>query len=166
MKIKHLIARLPVYVFIMAAGLVSCKGKVSDADIQTEVNKKLADEAGSALTASVSNGVVTLTGTCKDDACKTSCANEVKEVKGVTSVVNNITLPPPPAPDAAVVISPDPALQEAVNGVVKTYSKVKADVKDGVVTLTGEIERAKLQDLMMALNALNPKKVDNQLTIK
>ena len=160
---KHVISRLPAYVFILAIGLVSCKGKVSDADIQTEVSKKLADEAGSGLTASVSNGVVTLTGTCKDDACKASCEKEVKDVKGVTSVVNNISIPPPSAP---VVISPDPALQEAVNSVVKTYSKVKADVKDGVVTLTGEIERSKLQDLMQALNALNPKKVENQLTIK
>ena len=163
MKMKHFVLRLPVYALILAASLVSCKGKVSDADIQTEVNKKLNDEAGSGLTASVSNGVVTLTGTCKDDACKASCAKEAQEVKGVTSVVNNISIPPPPAP---VEISVDPVLQEGVNNVLKSYSKVKADVKDGVVTLTGEIERAKLQDLMQAVNALKPKKVENQLTIK
>ena len=161
MKLKHFL--LPAYVFIMV-GLVSCKGKVSDADIQTEVSKKLNDEAGSGLTASVSNGVVTLTGTCKDDACKASCEKEVKEVKGVTSVVNNISIPPPPAP---VEISADPALQESVNTVLKTYSTVKANVKDGVVVLTGEIQRPKLQALMQALQELKPKSIDNsQLTIK
>ncbi len=163
MKIKHLVLRLPAFALLLAIGFTACKGKVSDADIQTEVNKKLADEAGSALTASVSSGVVTLSGTCKDDACKASCEKEVKEVKGVTSVVNNITIP---APQAPVEIAVDPVLQQGVNDVIKSYKNVKAEVKDGVVTLTGELERAKLQDLMVALNALKPKKVENQLTLK
>ena len=162
MKLKNFL--LPAYVFIMAVGLISCKGKVTDADIQTEVNKKLDDDAGSALTASVSNGVVTLNGTCKDEACKASCEKEAKEVKGVTSVVNNITVP---APQAPVEISADPALQESVNTVLRSYNTVKANVKDGVVTLTGEIQRPNLQPLMQALQALNPKRIDNtQLTIK
>jgi hyperosmotically inducible protein len=148
---------------IFTSGFVACKGKPSDAEIQTEVTKALSDEAGSGLTASVNKGVVTLTGTCKDEACRNSCANEAKGVKGVTDVVNNITVPVAAAP---VEITPDAPLQDAVNNVVKTYSDVKAEVKDGVVTLRGNIERSKLQDLMMALNGLKPKKIDNQLVIK
>ena len=43
---------------------------------------------------------------------------------------------------------------------------MKADVKDGVVTLTGEIKKASLPKLMQSLMALKPKKVDNKLTVK
>jgi hyperosmotically inducible periplasmic protein len=149
--------------FLFTSGFVACKGKPSDAEIQTEVGKKLADEAGSGLTASVNKGVVTLTGTCKDEACRSSCAAEAKSVAGVTDVVNNITVPVATAP---VEITPDAPLQEAVNNVVKAYADVKAEVKDGVVVLRGQIERPKLQELMMALSALKPKSIDNQLVIK
>lgn len=147
---------------VSSVAFISCKGKTTDADIQTEVNSKIADEAGTSLTASVSNGVVTLSGTCKDDACRRSCEEEVKNVKGVKSVVNNITVPAAPT----VEISPDAVLQESVNNAVKAYSDVKAEVKEGVVTLRGEIQRDKLQELMMALSALNPKKIENQLAVK
>lgn len=164
MKLKHLNPFVLACVVSLGVSLSSCKDKNTDAEIQTEVNKKLSDEAGSALTASVSNGVVTLSGTCKDDECKRSCAEEAKEVNGVKDVVNNIAIAAPPA--ATVEITADAPLQEAVNNVVKGYNDVKAEVKDGVVTLRGEIERSKLQDLMAALNGLKPKKVENQLVVK
>ena len=149
--------------FLFTSGFVACNSKPSDSEIQSDVNKKLADEAGSGLTASVSKGVVTLSGTCKDQECKRSCADEVKDVKGVTEVVNNITVPVAAAP---VEITPDAPLQHAVDSVVKAYANVKAEVKEGVVTLRGQVERSKLQDLMMSLNSLKPKSVDNQLVIK
>jgi osmotically-inducible protein OsmY len=163
MKIRHLKALL--IAGALSLSIVSCKSGTSDADLQTEVNKKLADEAGANLTASVSGGVVTLSGSCKDDECRRSCADEVKDIKGVKSVVNNISVAT--ATDTAPVeITADAQLQEAVNNVVKDYKDVKADVKDGVVTLRGEIQRSKLQDLMAALNGLKPKKVENELAIK
>jgi osmotically-inducible protein OsmY len=163
MKLKHSSALLLAGALSLASVFTSCKGKNTDADIQTEVNKKLADESGSGLTASVSNGVVTISGTCKDEECRRECAEEVKEVKGVTNVVNNISVAT--AATAPVEITADAPLQEAVNNVVKEYKDVKADVKDGVVTLRGEIKRDNLQNLMMALNALKPKKIDNQLAV-
>jgi hyperosmotically inducible protein len=39
-------------------------------------------------------------------------------------------------------------------------------VKDGVVTLTGEINKTDLPRVMQALSALNPKKIDNKATVK
>ena len=165
MKMKHLNALMLSGALSLAVSLVSCKNNNSDADIQTEVNKQLADEAGSGLTATVSNGVVTLSGTCKDEQCRQSCAAEVKDVKGVKDVVNNITVAA--VQDTAPVdITADAPLQEAVNNVVKDYKDVKAEVKDGVVTLRGDIQRSKLQDLMAAVNGLKPRKVENQLVIK
>ena len=45
--------------------LISCKGKQTDAEIQASINEKIASNAEmKGLTASVSNGVVSLSGEC------------------------------------------------------------------------------------------------------
>jgi hypothetical protein len=140
--------------------LTSCKGP-SDAELQTSVNEKMSSNAG--ITASVSNGVVTLSGECMDENCKTSSADAAKGVKGVKEVVNNITIAAPPAP---VVITADDPLKMGVDAAIANYAGITADINDGVVTLRGDIKRADLQKLMVSLNALRPKKIDNQLSVK
>ena len=70
-----------------------------------------------------------------------------------------------PAP-APVEITADEPLRASVNDAVKQYDGVEAEVKDGVVTLRGEIKRDNLQKLMMSLNELKPKKIENQLVVK
>jgi hypothetical protein len=67
---------------------------------------------------------------------------------------------------APVVISSDETLRNSVNDVVKAYDGVQADVKDGVVTLRGNIKQTDLQTLIMKVQELKPKKVENQLVIK
>jgi len=84
----------------------------------------------------------------------------------VKSVVNNATVTPPPPPPPPVEIAADDPLTKSVNDAVKDYPGVNASVKDGVVTLTGEIKRSSLQKLMQSLNSLKPKKIDNKLIIK
>src|SRR5690349_5854203 len=106
-KLMFVLASL---IFISATA-VSCKGKKSDAEIQSEVTKKLSGQAGSAgLTATVNDGVVTVSGECKDETCKENCAESIKTVDGVKSVVNNIQIAQA-APEAAPVeISADEPL--------------------------------------------------------
>jgi len=118
------------------------------------------------INASVNNGVVTLTGECKDEAGKAACENAVKNIKGVKSVVNNCTIAPPPPAPAPIVITADDPLTKGVTDAIKDFPGVKSSVKDGIITLTGEIKRADLKKLIMTLNTLKPKKIDNQLTIK
>src|SRR5262249_32619018 len=65
-----------------------------------------------------------------------------------------------------VEISSDETLRSSVRDVVKGYDGVEADVKDGVVTLRGNIRQEQLQSLIMKVQELKPKKVDNQLVIK
>src|SRR5687768_1576786 len=48
----------------------------------------------------------------------------------------------------------------------KDFPGVSATVSNGEVTLTGTIERDKLPRLMQSVQALSPKKVNNNLTIK
>ena len=137
---------------------VSCKP--SDADIQKAITEKMSsmpDMAG--MTTSVTDGVVTLSGECKDEECKAKCEEVIKSVKGVKSVINNCQLPAP------VVISPDETLTTSVNATLANYPGVMASVTDGVVTLTGEISKSNLMPLMQSVQELQPKKVVNNLKI-
>lgn len=70
-----------------------------------------------------------------------------------------------PAQDP-VVIAPDTELNDNVTDAIKDFPGVSATVTDGEVTLTGEITRDRLPMLMQSLHALNPKKINNNLTIK
>ena len=141
-----------------ALTLTACGPK--DADIKTGVDQAIAGAQG--VTAAVANGVVTISGQFADEATKASTEAAVKAVKGVKSVVDNATITPP----APVVISPDDSLKTNVAAALKDFPTLSADVKDGVVTLTGEIKRADLPKAMQALSALKPKKIENKATVK
>jgi osmotically-inducible protein OsmY len=60
----------------------------------------------------------------------------------------------------------DESLRTQLKDATKDYPNVTATVDNGEVTLTGTVSRAKLPKLMQSVNALNPKKVNNNLTIK
>lgn len=139
--------------------IVSCSPK--DADIQAAVQAKEAN----GINVTVTKGEVTLTGEVLDDAAKTTAETIAKSEKGVKSVVNNLSIKTVTS-TAPVVIAEDAALQKNVTDAVKDFPSVKADVKDGVVTLTGDIKKSSLITLMQHLSALKPKKIDNKLTIK
>jgi osmotically-inducible protein OsmY len=145
--------------FTLAVALAGCGPK--DADIQAEADKVLAASPG--VTVSVASGVATLAGEVADDAAKASAEAAVKAVKGVKSVVDNVTVKPPPPP---VVISADDSLKTNVMAALKDYAGLSADVKDGVVTLTGEVKRADLTKVMQALSGLHPKKIENKATVQ
>jgi hyperosmotically inducible protein len=159
------IMRVLLPTFILFVSLAACNSKTSDADVKTSVDNAIA--ANSNLTGAytdVKDGVVTLTGQVKDESAKASAETTAKGVKGVKSVNNNLTVAPPPA--APVEVTADDPLKASVDNTVRSYPGVSASVKDGVITLTGQIKRADLQNLMKSLNSLKPKKIENQLTIK
>ena len=154
---------------ITTTTLFSCKPK--DADIQAAIETKLKAKPDMATASvSVTDGVATLSGECKDQTCKADCGKIAEDVKGVKSVINNLSIaapPPPPVATAPVTVNPDETLKQSVTDATKDYPSVKADVNDGVVTLTGDIKKSDLQKLMMTLNSLKPKKVDTKkLTVK
>ncbi|MEP7258516.1 MAG: BON domain-containing protein [Flavitalea sp.] len=151
-----------IFLFVVAASFVACGP--SDDNILTSVNAGLSS-AGANLSATVTKGVVTLTGECPDEPCKANSETAVKSVKGVKQVVNNITVTPPPPPPV-VEINPDEALVTAVSSAVSDYKTVKVSVTEGVVTLTGELKRSQLAELMQKISAAKPKKIDNKLKIK
>jgi osmotically-inducible protein OsmY len=158
MKMKHLGSALLI-LSLLAFAATGCKKKPKDADLKAAIEKVV----GTGVTVDVTNGAVTLSGSVPDDAAKAAAETAAKTVEGIGAVTNNISVTPPPPP---VVINPDQVLTDAVNTVLKAYSGVTADIKDGVVTLNGNIKKADLRTLMTALNGLKPKKIENKLTIK
>lgn len=146
-----------------SVSITACNNGPKDSEIQSDFNDKAkVNPQLSTVTASVDKGVITLTGQCPDETCKSSAEQAARDVKGVKSVVNNITV----TAAAPVVIADDATLNNSVNTIVKKYNGVEATVNNGEVTLRGTITRDNLQKLMMDLNAANPKKINNQLTIK
>ncbi|PVD50698.1 transport-associated protein [Terrimonas sp.] len=148
---------------ITSIWLFSCKPKIKDEDIQTQIQS---NPALTHLVATVKDGVVTLSGECKDEADKTASENVVKQIPGVKSVVNNTTIAPPPPP-APVEIAADDPLTKGITDALKDHPTVKATAKDGIITVTGEATSVNWKKIKIALDALKPKKVDaSGLTIK
>ena len=161
---KKIMRMLALPTFILFVSLAGCNSKTSDADVKTSVDNAISANSDlSGTYTDVKDGVVTLSGQVKDEAAKSLAETTAKGVKGVKSVDNNLTVAPPPA--APVEITADDPLKASVDNTIKEYPGVAATVKDGVITLTGQIKRADLQNLMKALNTLKPKKIENQLTI-
>jgi hypothetical protein len=146
---------------------VACKKKLKDADIQANIESVLnADPDMKRTMVIVKDGVATISGECKDEACKARCEDAVRKVEGVKSVINNCTVAPAPT----VVVPPvSDALSQAVADAVKDYPTVNAQLDNDVLTLTGEIKRTDLQKLMMSLNALKAmglKKIESAGLVK
>lgn len=146
---------------LLSTVFFSCAPK--DADVQAKITEKFAATPElNGVTASVKDGVATLSGEVSNPSAATLAETTAKEVKGVKSVVNNTSVMAPPPPVAA----PNDAITQGVTDATKDFPTVTATVNNGEITLTGSIARDDLQKLMQSLNSLNPKKINNQLTIK
>jgi osmotically-inducible protein OsmY len=143
---------------ILTAGIFtlhSCKPK--DADIQSAVQTAISAING--VNASVSKGEVTLSGTVASEEAKAQAETAAKAAKGVKGIINNIQVVLP-------IIASDDVLSAGLKTALAAFSTVSGTVKDSVVTLTGEIGRSDLAKVIEAVQALRPKKVENQITVK
>jgi len=150
---------------LAAAAFMSACGK-SDADLTKAVTDKLAADKVSGVTASVKDGVATLSGEVADVTVKSKAEASAKGVEGVKSVTNNITLKPlPPAPTPA---GSDQMLKGTIDESIKklNITGITVAVADGDVTLTGDVKKDDLAKVMQAVSATNPKHINNKLTVK
>jgi len=164
-NINKLMAAILVFA-VMTAVLPGCKSTPKDADLKAAIETLLQTKpVASGTTVSVDKGVATLSGQVTDETSKEELGKAAAGVVGVKSVVNNLSVAAPVS--APVTIAMDDPLTAAVKDATKDFPTVSASVSEGVITLKGEIQKANLQKLMMVLQALKPKKVDNtQLVIK
>ncbi|MEJ1238111.1 BON domain-containing protein [Chryseolinea sp. T2] len=162
-RTSHFLSALIVLAFVV----VACGP--NDEKISAAVTEALKTNPElSPVSAAVKDGVVTLTGEVEADEQKSSAESVVAAVKGVKSVNNSVTVKPKGPSPEELKKQADDALTAKVNANFTTYKVegVTATVSDSIVTLTGEIKRANLQNAMKAAMESGAKKVDNKLTIK
>jgi hyperosmotically inducible protein len=155
MRLRNVITSITLLGCI-AFSAISCKSKVSDADLKAKVEHVVSSTNG--VIVDVKDGVVTLSGTVSSEAEREAIENSAKAADGqhIKSVVNNIVVQVP-----QVEINTDDAdLLAKVVDATKDFPNVQATVKEGIITVTGTVEQSRLQVLKQSLDALSPKKVD------
>ncbi|CAN5849661.1 hypothetical protein BH11BAC4_BH11BAC4_08250 [soil metagenome] len=148
---------------------VSCGPK--DADIKAKVEAALkADPTMSSTAVEVKDGVVTISGECKDNECKANCQKTAEAVKGVKSVMNNCTVAPPPpppvAPPASLTTALDEATQQRVKDGLKDIKGVTVSFLEDKAVLVGEVTKADRMKIMQMLAAAKVKSDVSKLTDK
>ena len=129
---------------------VSCKPK--DADIKAAVEKAFkADPMMSNTTVDVKDGVVTIGGECKDDACKAHCEETAKAVKGVKSVVNNCTVPVVAPPPASLETAIDATKMQQVKDGLKDIPGVTVEFVGDKAVIKGSVTTANRMKIMQML---------------
>ncbi|WP_430614180.1 BON domain-containing protein [Flavobacterium sp. JP2137] len=156
---------LSIGLLVVAALATSCKSSTEkDAAAKATIEKTL--DPG--VSVSVKDGVATISGSFTDEATREKTLKDIKATAGIKSIDDQSTLmQAPEIPSAeAVSIHADHQLNSDLKTILSAYPSVQATVNEGIVTLTGSIERNSLSPLMQAVNAAHPKKVENKLQIK
>jgi osmotically-inducible protein OsmY len=132
---------LVVLVLVLSVLAAACGKK--DMDIQKAVQDKLTADGVTGVTATVKDGVATLSGEVKDITVKSKAEASAKTVDGVKSVDSSkLTTAPLPV---ATPSAGDQALKGKIEENWKKAGCVGAtvDVKDGVATVNGTVPDAK-----------------------
>ncbi len=156
MKIKFLsVISIAAVMFLAGCGK-------SDADLTTAVNTALTAAGVTGVTATVNNGVATLTGEVADITVKAKAEAAAKTVDGVKSVTNNIKTKPLPAATPAAA---DPALTGKITEELKKAGCTGANVSvvNGVVTVTGEVTAAKYAECIQVIQQAGITGIKNEL---
>lgn len=153
---------------ILISGIAMQSCKQSDENLKKDVDKAIQGRYNSTISTSVKDGVVTLTGTVESQQEKTSVESEVKAVKHVKTVVNNISVRESNITSQQPVINPDNTIKSSIESRLATegFKDVKVDVSNGEVILSGNLKRSDLTKVMQIANESNPKKVTNNLNLK
>ncbi len=127
-----------------------CKSK--DATIKANVEKALrADNTIVDPAVEVKDGVVTISGQCKDEDCRATCEKTVKAVKGVKSVINNSTVPSPaPAPESVTAVLDETSKQQVRDG-LKDIPGVNLVFTADKAVVSGEVTVANRKKIMQIL---------------
>jgi hyperosmotically inducible periplasmic protein len=161
---KYLFIALAAFSFVTLSQ--SCKKKMKDEDIQKsamEVVSKMSDMKNGAV--SVKDGIATISGECADQGCMDKCkkAFEDAKIKGLKSIDWQCKM----APAMPVMTAADEVLTKGLAEALKAYPGITSAVKDGVVSLMGEIKKDGWMKLKQVIDKMKPKSIDPKgLTIK
>jgi hyperosmotically inducible periplasmic protein len=159
----------------VAMALSGCAGSAKSPDVADNIRHSL--DASGMNNVSVSQdrekGVVTLNGHVDTDSQKTEAERLAKTIAVGQVVADQIAVVPPGAASDAKAINSDvdSAIEKNLDAALIQNSlkkQVKFDVKNGVVTLKGEVESQSLrrQAMTVAQGVPNVQQVVNELQIK
>ena len=170
--LKLLVTLLTLLIFGTVAG---CSGITKSPDVSDSIRKSL-DQAG-LQNVSVSQdrdkGVVTLGGHVPSDSDRAQAESIAKSIAGGQVVSNQIGVIPPAAESEAKTVNSDldKGIEKNLDAALiqhRLNKSIKYDVKNGVVTLTGEVNsqarRAHVEKI--ASGVPNVQQVVNELQIK
>jgi len=135
----------------LALASANCERRsVADSTITFMVKSKLAadNETSSAnINVDTKGGVVTLTGVVTAQANKEQAERIAMNTEGVTRVINNITVETDGEHDGAGMAVSDLEILSKIKTryVAEGVIGAKVEVRDGVVTLTGNVENAQIR---------------------
>jgi len=140
-----------------------------DQQIQQAVSQKIRD-AGRLqnVSASVEDGIVTLTGTAGLYQDKFEAAKKIKKLANVTGIRNDIAVAGETVPDGQLQHKLAKKLaDDRVGYYDNAFNYLALDVKDGVVTVYGDTTSDVAKDSALAIVARTPgvKDVVNQVTV-
>ncbi|MGA1792006.1 MAG: BON domain-containing protein [bacterium] len=140
-----------------------------DTDIAHDIRRRLINNAfikAKGLDIHVSDGHATISGTVSSRAESAEAELLASEVRGVKSVVNNLTIAFP-SKRADQVIKKD-VISSMDRDVYLSGLPISVDVKDGVVTLNGSVGNAFQKKIARdkAFRVGNVKEVENNLQVK
>ena len=92
-----------------------------------------------------------------------SCGDKKKKT---TETTTTNTVPVDNSTTTPVTVSGDDELRRGATDATKDFPGVTATVTNGEINLTGTIKRDRLPTLMQSLNNLQPKRINNNLTIQ
>jgi hyperosmotically inducible periplasmic protein len=147
-------------------GAVSCKKKVSDADLQTQATTVVTSNPGASV--EVKDGVAHLSGTFESQEAKDAMIKNLKAINGVKDVMDMATVAsvPPPPPPVETTSAVAPEVQQKVQDAVKDIPGVKVEVINGELTLTGTISSKDARKVKESVDALKVGKVNYNYTVK
>jgi hyperosmotically inducible periplasmic protein len=160
---------------LIVGTLAGCSGTTKSPDVSDTIRKSL-DQA-SLKDVSVSQdrdkGVVTLGGHVPTDGDKSQAESIAKSIAGGQVVSNQIGVIPPAAESEAKTVNSDldKGIEKNLDAVLiqlRLNKGIKYDVKNGVVTLTGEVnsgaKRGRIEKVASAVR--NVQQVVNELQVK
>ena len=144
-------------------GAVSCKKKVTDAELQTSATTVVTSNPSASV--EVKDGVAHLSGTFADAASRDAMITQLKAIPGIKDVMDMSTIAAP-APAVETVSAVDPAVQQKVTDAVKDFPSVKVEVVNGELTLTGNVSPEQARKIKQSVDALKAGKVNYNYTVK
>ena len=143
----------------VSIGSISCKKKVSDADLQTQATTVVTSNPNASV--EVKDGQAHLSGTFADQASKDQMIASLKAIPGIKDVHDMSTVAM-----VETVSAVDPAVQQSVADAVKDFPSVKVEVVNGELTLTGNVSPEQARKIKMSVDALKVGKVNYNYTVK